>query len=252
MFRHLALVMVTLWSAGTAGLLAQTYRASKPENDPTLVAMQKLASGVISEVHVPGYPPFPVFGVSLDAGTAISYWDTRGAHEARCRDLPEPMEGIWKRWAAYTTDEASGELLFNDMYHRYFLVHELGHLIAFHVIEGLPSAERKSIETKLYANRWESEMIANRIAVAWFREHDPQYLAKLVNDFRRIQAHLPSPVPAGTDAKTYYARRYVRLGRDPMANGWYQLHMVSMVYDEPVQSFQQVMDELPKIDYSAK
>jgi len=99
------------------------------------------------------------------------------------------------------------------------------------------------------ANKWEGEITANRIAVAWYREHDPQYLAKLVADFRRIQSHLPDPVPAGMEKKTYFTDNYQKLGTDPLAYGWYQLQMVLVVYDEPARSFQQVLDDLPKNRY---
>jgi len=99
------------------------------------------------------------------------------------------------------------------------------------------------------ANKWEGEITPNRIAVAWYREHDPQYLVKLVADFRRIQSHLPNPVPAGMDKKTYFTDNYQKLGTDPMAYGWYQLQMVLVVYDEPARSFQQVLDDLPKNRY---
>ena len=98
-------------------------------------------------------------------------------------------------------------------------------------------------------NKWAREIAANRIATAWYREHDPQYLAKLVADFRTIQAHLPDPVPAGVDKKTYFTQNYQTLGQDPMAYGWYQLQMVLLVYDEPARSFQQVLDALPANRY---
>lgn len=50
---------------------------------------------------------------------------------------------------------------------------------------------------------WEREVAANRIGVAWYREHDPQYLAKLVKDLRSIQTHLPTQyLPASTKRPT--------------------------------------------------
>jgi len=93
---------------------------------------------------------------------------------------------------------------------------------------------------------WEREVAANRIGVAWYRERDPQHLAKLVKDLRSIQTHLPDPVPAGIDKKTYFTNNYQKLGTDPMAYGWYQLQMVLIVCDEPARSFQQLLDGLPE------
>ena len=83
-----------------------------------------------------------------------------------------------------------------------------------------------------------------------FREHDPQYLAKLVADFRKIQAHLPDPVPAGVDKKTYFTENYQDTWAGPDG-----VRVVSaadgglLVYDEPARSFQQVLDTLPKNRY---
>lgn len=225
--------------------------AAVPDSDPTLVGLRLLATHVEEQVHVPGYPAFARPKVMLDAGTGVSFFNygDQTVHAAQLADLPAPMQDIWKQWSGYTTDEPSGKALFDDMFHRFFFVHELGHWMASQVIAGLPDSEMSVIAKNEANNKWAREIAANRIATAWFRERDPQYLAKLVADFRRIQAHLPDPVPAGVDKKTYFTENYQTLGQDPMAYGWYQLQMVLLVYDEPARSFQQVLDELPKNRY---
>jgi len=220
-----------------------------PDNDPTLVALRTLAGQVEAKVKVPGYGAFAPPKVMLDAGTAVSYTSRSGVHSSQIEDLPPPMQDIWKQWSSYTTDEPTGKALFDDMFHRFFFVHELGHWMVSQVIAGLPASEMSVVAKNDAANKWKSETMANRIAVAWYREHDPEYLAKLVADFRLIEAHLPNPVPVGMDKKTYFTDNYQKLGADPMAYGWYQLQMVLVVYDEPVQSFQQVLDGLPKERY---
>jgi hypothetical protein len=159
------------------------------------------------------------------------------------------MQGLWKQWASYTKDQSDGKALFDDMFHRFFFVHELGHWMAAQVIAGLPDSEMTVVAKNEANNKWAREIAANRIATAWYREHDPAYLAKLVADFRQIQSHLPNPVPAGVDKKTYFTDNYQKLGTDPLAYGWYQLQMVIEVYDERAQTFQQVLDALPKNRY---
>jgi hypothetical protein len=223
--------------------------AGPADSNPSLIAMRSLAADVMSKVHVSGYAPFPFYPVSLDAGTGVSFANSAGAHEADFSTLPPPMQNVWTQWASYTTDEPSGQALFADMFYRFFLVHELGHRISGRVIAGLPDAERKRASSNMAANASEKELVPNRIAVAWFREHDPHYLDRLVADFRRIEAHLPSPVPAGADPKRYLTENYARLGSDPVAYGWYQLYMVITVYDETPKSFQQTLDSLPKLRY---
>jgi hypothetical protein len=73
-----------------------------------------------------------------------------------------------------------------------------------------------------------------------------------VSDFRRIEAHLPNPVPAGLDPKRYFSDNYDKLGADPVAYGWFQLYMVISVYDEPAKSFQHILDVLPNVRYADK
>jgi hypothetical protein len=230
---------------------ASKSTAMVPDTDPTLMALRKLASEVETEVHVPGYATFTPPKIMLDAGTGVSYFSygDKTVHEAQFADLPAPMQGIWNQWASDTTDEPTGNALFDDMFHRFFFVHELGHWMASQVIAGLPDAEMTIVAKNEAGHMWDREMAANRIATAWYREHDPQYLDKLVADFRAIQAHLPNPVPDGIDKKTYFTENYAKLGVDPMAYGWYQLQMVIQVYDEPARSFQQVLDQLPKNRY---
>ena len=225
--------------------------AAVPDSDPTLVALRALASQVEARVHVPGYPAFTPPKVMLDAGMGVSYFSygDQTVHEAQFADLPAPMQSIWNQWATYTTDQPTGKALFDDMFHRFFFVHELGHWMASQVIAGLPKGEISVIAKNDAGHKWEGEIAANRIAVAWYREHDPQYLAKLVKDFRNIEAHLPNPVPAGVDKKTYFTDNYQKLGADPLAYGWYQLQMVLIAYDEPARSFQQVLYALPKNRY---
>ena len=225
--------------------------AAVPDSDPTLIGLRLLATQVEEKVHVPGYAAFTPPKVMLDAGTGVSFFSygQQTVHEAQFSDLPAPMQDIWKQWSGYTTDEPTGKALFDDMFHRFFFVHELGHWMASQVIAGLPDSEMAVVAKNEGNNAWDREIAANRIATAWFREHDPQYLAKLVADFRTIQAHLPDPVPAGVDKKTYFTENYQTLGQDPMAYGWYQLQMVLLVYDEPARSFQQVLDALPKNRY---
>ncbi len=230
---------------------APTTAIVVPDNDPTLVALRALATQVEEKVHVPGYPAFTPPKIMLDAGMRISLFSygDRIVHEARFSDLPPQMQDLWTQWASYTTDQPDGKALFDDMFHRFFFVHEMGHWMASQVIAGLPDSEMTIVAKNEANNKWAREIAANRIATAWYREHDPQYLAKLVADFRQIQSRLPNPVPAGIDKKTYFTDNYQELGTDPLAYGWYQLQMVIEVYDQPARTFQQVLDELPKNRY---
>ena len=124
--------------------------AAVPDNDPTLVALRTLATQVEERVHVPGYPAFIPPKVTLDAGMQISYfaYADKTVHETQLADLPPPMQDLWKQWASYTKDQPDGKALFDDMFHRFFFVHELGHWMSSQVIAGLPESEMSVVAKK--------------------------------------------------------------------------------------------------------
>lgn len=87
-------------------------------------------------------------------------------------------------------------------------------------------------------------MEANRLTVAWYREHDPNYLATFKDDLSSILKVLPNPVPTSQDERTYFTANYEKLGSDPQAYGWFQLKLVLRAYDEPPVTFQQALKAL--------
>jgi hypothetical protein len=238
------------------GVAATEVLAQSPstKRDPVLDQERALATKVEARTHINHFdlqakPP----EVRIDAGPGLSFYDMgtgNVVHEERWEKVPPPMQTIFDQWAAYAGDQPNGQHLFRDMFHRFFLVHELGHWMEDQVMEqrqdGMAATARQNAKTA----RWTYEMNANRISVAWWREHDPAYLAKLIKDFRTIQAKLPNPIPAGEDARHYFTRQYAKLAEDPNAYGWFQLQMVVLAYDErPTGSFQHVIDRLPAENY---
>lgn len=212
--------------------------------------LQSLVDSVVAEARRPPNQSGPRVPVLLDAGSRISYSENGKVHEADFRSLPIGIRQVWTQWASYTEDEPSGEQLFADMFYRFFLVHEAGHILSGRAIDALPEPQRAKVSAIQIANATEREMVPNRIAVAWFREHDPAYLLRLVNDFRRIQARMPNPVPSGDDTKQYFKTHYLQLAKDPQAYGWYQLQMVITAYEEPPQTYRQVIDSLSQLRWT--
>jgi hypothetical protein len=191
--------------------------------------------------------------IRIDAGVTLSSYDNgtgNVVHEEYWEKVPSPVQATFNQWARYTRDESSGRQLFQDMFYRFFFVHELGHWMQDEVLGQRHDAMAERAKKNSATARWQYETVANRISVAWWREHDHTYLTKLVNDFRRIQQKLPTPVPHGEDARAFFTREYDRLTEDPNAYGWFQLQMVISVYDEqPIVSFQQAIDKLPTENY---
>jgi hypothetical protein len=133
------------------------------------------------------------------------------------------------------------------MFYRLFFVHELGHWVQSRVLYVRGRTEGKIEDSD--EDFYQDEIQSNRIAVAWWREHDPTYLARLVADFRQIENHMPSPVPKGQDKIGFFVKNYDKLTNDPQAYGWYQLDLVIIAYDQPPESFEQVLNNLPKLIY---
>jgi hypothetical protein len=243
----LTLIFVLISSNGVA-------RPPSVPKDPVLdqekgIAVEVEARTIIDNFEFRMKAP----AIHIDAGLTLSSYDgvkTNIVHEEHWSRLPPPIRVTFNHWAAHTGDEPSGRQLFQDMFYRFFFVHELGHWMQDQVLaqrrDAMATGAKKNSETA----RWQYETVANRISVAWWREHDPDYLTKLVNDFRAIQGKLPNPIPRGEDARAFFTREYDNLAKDPNAYGWFQLQMVILVYDErPAFNFQQAIDRLPTENY---
>jgi hypothetical protein len=244
------LFLLLLGVVETEGL-AQT---PSPRRDPVLDEEQALAAKVEARTHIDDFDlKTKAAKVRIDAGPGLSFYDMgtgNVVHEERWEKVPAPIQATFNQWAGYAGDQPSGQHLFRDMFYRFFLVHELGHWMEDQVMEQRQDKMAATARRNAKTARWEYEAIANRISIAWWREHDPAYLAKLIKDFRTIQAKLPNPVPAGEDARHYFTRQYAKLAEDPNAYGWFQLQMVILAYDErPTSSFQQAIDRLPAENY---
>lgn len=171
-------------------------------------------------------------------------------HEELWENVPAPMQAIFSQWAAYTKDEPSGQQLFRDLFHRFFFVHELGHWMQDQVLDQRRDKNASKARLGSKSARWQYETVANRISIAWWREQDPGYLLKLVNDIRTIEANMPNPVPNGEEPRHYFTRQYAKLAEDPNAYGWFQLQMVILAYDErPMRSYQRTLSNLPAENY---
>ena len=197
-------------------------QASAAQRDPVLDQEKAIAVKVEARSHIDRFDlQNTTPEIRIDAGRTLSFYDNgtgNVVHEEYWEKAPLPEQTTFNQWATYTGDELSGRQLFQDMFYRFFFVHELGHWM--------------------------------RISVAWWREHGHAYLAKLVNDFRKIQRKLPTPVPKGEDTRAFFTSEYDKLSEDPNAYGWFQLQMVISAYDkQPAMSFQQAIDKLPTENY---
>jgi hypothetical protein len=136
------------------------------------------------------------------------------------------------------------------LFFKFFFLHEFGHWVNEQVVTQRHDSEAKLARRNFERNKWEDELNANRVAVAWWRERDPKFLERMVSDVRLILTHLPSPVPPGADDKEYFSRNLWELVKDPNKYGWYQLRMIVIAYEErPKLTYQGTVDHLPHDNY---
>ena len=244
---YLALLFTALAAKG------ETQTTASPA-DTILAQETTLAKRVEGRTHIDNFEfRTKAPEIRIDGGIGFSRYDgpkKNIVHEEHWEKLPAPMQATFNQWASYAPDEPTGQQLFGDMFYRFFFVHELGHWMQDEVlIQRRDNAAKKAKENS-GNHRWQYELGANRISVAWWREQDPAYLTKLVTDMRAIQRKLPNPVPPGQDTQTFFTTQYMKLTEDPNAYGWLQLQMVLVAYDEqPALTFQQAIDKLPMDNY---
>ena len=229
---------------GTLFLSAAAFPNGVP-NDP-IKQERRITRQFESRVHFAALPfqPHPP-NIRIETQPTLSYFDGHTIREARFNELPAPVQAIFNQWATYIADQSSGKALFADMFYRFFFVHELGHWVTGQVIVHRHDAGKQAASENMKHNHWQMELECNRISVAWWREHDPAYLAKIMADFTAIEEKLPNPVPVGQQKQEYFAANYDRLGDDPQVYGWFLLQSAIDAYSEAPESFQQVLDELP-------
>lgn len=145
--------------------------------------------------------------------------------------MPKEQSSIFYMIAGSGATEAAARKEFDIGPHHWVLVHELGHW--------WQACRKVADDSHHYAR----EFGANRIAAAYWREHDPSLVTHMQATFEGILSHSPNPVPAGSDAKSYFDTNYEQLGPTP-AYIWFQSQMVIAAFAEmPVPTFVQALRE---------
>ncbi len=169
--------------------------------------------------------------IVVDTPPQLSMLKDNAIHVSRWEELTPDVQDFFKRLAAFAGD-ATGQQLFDDMFHRFFFVHELVHWL--------------QLQAKDYTkDGYQFELEANRVTVAYWREKDSAYLSALLARIQRISERLPSPVPAGQDAEQYFNANRSKLGSNPNVYGWFQTRMVVQAgAEQPVPTFSETLHDL--------
>jgi len=142
----------------------------------------------------------------------ISYANaTRTVTVSRYEDLPPPLHQQMEAWAGAMV-LADGSALFEAIFQRLGTAHEMGHW-QLHI-------SRRFLDL----DRWETEIEANRIAIAFWSMDagDAETLTTNVEGWLALMGALPDPVPEGQEPRAYFQNNYSAILADPAAYGWFQ------------------------------
>ena len=200
------------------GLLALAWSSSVTAQsapvDRLAAQGEDIRDRFVAAVRACGVEPAFIPSVVVETRPSLVSYNTedRAVRMSRWAELDEGMQGLMTAWAAKGTLGLTPDLMFDEIFNRFLIAHELGHYLE-HM-----SGRLNTIDL------WESEVEANRIAIAfWASQSDEaDRLPARVANFNGFLEALPSPVPEGEDAHAYFVANYERLGSDAAAYGWYQ------------------------------
>ena len=228
--RSIGIVVVSL--AISPAIWAQQPSARLPQ-DPVVDQLTVIAQDFENRARLAGCAiTAAIPAIVVDTPPQLSmYTGPNTIHTSRWEELTPDGQAFFKRLATFAGN-ATGQQLFDDMFHRFFFVHELAHWLQF--------------QTKDYTqDGYQFELDANRVAVAYWREKDSAYLSAMLARFQRINDGLPSPVPEGQDAEQYFNVNRSKLGSNPDAYGWFQTRMViQAAAGRPVRTFSETLHGL--------
>jgi hypothetical protein len=130
--------------------------------------------------------------------------------------------------------EADARAEFEVGVHHWVIVHELGHWW---------EACRALVD---HGDHYGFEFEADRIAAAYWNEHDPSVIAHQRRIFEAIQKKWTNPVPPGQTANTYFNTNYEALGPTPEYI-WFQAQMCLTAFaQKPVRRFSRALAQVPR------
>lgn len=154
--------------------------------------------------------------------------DSNVLHIADWNTLDAESKGRFNAAAGSQGSGMTGEQYFELSVHQWIFIHELGHWWR--------ACQHQT------AKPYENEMAANRIAIAFWREKDPAFMAFKLAGYQRTLKMFPNPVPSGVSKVDYLNNNYDKLPGG-QAYIWYQASMiVDGCAESPTRSFRQAVE----------
>lgn len=207
--------------------------ASTPPSNEAVMQAQPVADAFYAAVVACGLkPPFkPVIELATTPG-ATRYDPRKRAVVIVPYDVVDPgTRAAMERFAAIGTLGLSGQQQYVEIFNNLLVAHELGHWIQ--------EISRRPL------TRWQAEYQANRMMVAFWRDHPVGASTehRLVN-FVAQRTPTPDLVPTGIGAgeAEYFNANIVSLEADPARYSLFQKKMVRLAMSErPMPSFCQAI-----------
>jgi hypothetical protein len=176
-------------------------------------------------------PPFkPTIRVTNTPGATLYDPVSRAVVLVPYEVLPPARRAAMERFAAIGTLGLSGREQYTEVFNNLLVAHELGHW--------LQEVARRPL------NRWQAEYEANRLMVAFWREHPTPSPAasteqRLAN-FVAQAPNTPSPMPDDTDMgiEEYFNTHLANIENNPLVYAGFQKLMVRQaVAERPFPTF---------------
>src|ERR1700733_4546567 len=171
-------------------------RKERPDVEETHVKMIALRDAFVQSVNNAGFGcPIAVPPVLVeDVPSFGSYDPETNTLRTSAWSLLKPEESqMFYHFMGPNATEAIAKKEFEDGVHHWVIVHELGHW--FQACRGI---------TEKTAKPYALEFGADRIAAAYWNEHDPGVIAHQRSVFESILHNLPNPVPEGASVEPFF------------------------------------------------
>jgi hypothetical protein len=168
----------------------------------------------------------PSFGnYDPDTNTLISpSWQQMGSEE----------QALFYKAVGPNATETNARAEFELGVHHWVVVHELGHW--WEACRGMVD----------HGNHYVVELEADKIAAAYWNEHDPSVIAHQRAVFQAIVQQWPNPIPAGQTEDAYFDKNYDALGPTP-AYIWFQARMCLAAFaEQPLPRFSAALAQVPR------
>ena len=204
---YLVLVLVLLASFFVDPTLAQTQTTGPSTGDLGITQTEAAAlrDAFVTRLRNAGFTcSLQVPAIVVEDVPSFGQYrpETNTVRTSNWNLLSQPEKAMFVQLAGPGKQESDARHLF-DVAHQWIFIHELGHW--WQACSGGNAAK----------SHYQVEYGANRIALSYWREVNPQVAETMKPVFQAVVDHAPSPVPPDQSVEDYFNANYETLGPSP-------------------------------------